>query len=161
MSRTAAVVPLAAAAAALVLLCGWTAAGRAGRPEPVEAAEGRILVPVTESATAAFFTLRNPGDVPDELTGASWEPGGAVALKQHLHRGAAGSWAPAASLAVPARGELRMSPEGADLLIPRPPALTPGQWVAFTLHFRHSPDLTVRALAVVPAGNWAGVPHDH
>lgn len=56
------------------------------------------------------------------------------------------------ALAVPARGELRMSPEGADLLVAHPTGLRAGQWVEFTLHFRRSPDLRVRAQAVPPGG---------
>ncbi|PBC75611.1 copper(I)-binding protein [Streptomyces sp. TLI_235] len=144
--------PTAAAAAALALLCGWTSAGGAGRAAPVEAGEGRILVSATGVATAAFFVLRNPGDVPDELTGASWGPAGRVVLKRHVHRGATGSWEPVAELAVPARAELRMSPEGADLLVVRPPALRVGQRVEFTLHFRRGPDVRVRAVAVTPGG---------
>ncbi|WP_431683075.1 copper chaperone PCu(A)C [Kitasatospora sp. KL5] len=152
MSRAAAIPPTAAAVTALVLLCGWTSFGGAGRAAPVVAAEGRILVPTNGAATAAFFVLRNPGDIPDELTGASWGRTGRAVLKRHVHRGATGSWEPVASVAVPARAEVRLSPEGADLLIARPPALRAGEWVEFTLHFRHSPDLRVRALAVAPGG---------
>jgi len=60
-----------------------------------------------------------------------------------------------AALTVPARSELRMSPEGADLLVTGVAGLRAGQQVEFTLRFRRSPDLRVRAL-VVPAG---GLPH--
>ncbi|GAA0665547.1 hypothetical protein GCM10010193_16180 [Kitasatospora atroaurantiaca] len=149
----AALAPLTAAATALALLCGWTAVGGAGRARPVEADRGWLLVPTAGSATtAAFFTVRNPGDVPDELTGATAELPGQVSLKRHRHQGGAGSWAPVAALTVPARGELRMSPEGADLLITRMAGLRVGQWVEFTLHFRRSPDLRVRAQAVPPGG---------
>ncbi|MEW1913320.1 copper chaperone PCu(A)C [Kitasatospora sp. NPDC085895] len=156
MNRAVVLPPAAAVTAALVLLSAWTSAGRAGRPEPVVAGEGRILVPVAGAvrpvATAAFFVLRNPGDVPDELTGASWGPTGRVVLKRHVHRGATGSWEPVAGLAVPARAEVRMSPEGVDLLVVRPPALRAGERVEFTLHFRHGPDVRVRAVAVAPGG---------
>ncbi|MCU7820821.1 copper chaperone PCu(A)C [Kitasatospora sp. DSM 101779] len=150
MNRAAALPPAAAATAALALLCGWASFGRAGRPEPVAAGEGRILVSATGTATAAFFVLRNAGDVPDELTGASWGPAGRVVLKRHVHRGATGSWEPAAGLPVPARAEVRMSPEGVDLLVVRPPALRAGEQVEFTLHFRRGPDVRVRAVAVPP-----------
>ncbi|WP_030264115.1 copper chaperone PCu(A)C [Streptomyces sp. NRRL B-24484] len=152
MRRAAALPPVAAATAVLVLLFGWTFLGRAGRPAPVVAGEGRILVPASGAATAAFFVLRNPGDLPDELTGASWGPAGRVVLKRHVHRGATGSWEPVAGLAVPARSEVRMSVEGVDLLVVRPPALRAGERVEFTLHFRRGPDVRVRAVAVSPGG---------
>ncbi|MFE5583827.1 copper chaperone PCu(A)C [Kitasatospora sp. NPDC056531] len=144
--------PVAAAALALTLLTGWTAVGGAGGPRPVAADAGWVLLPTAGAApaTAAFFTVRNPGDVPDELTGASWEFGGPITLKRHLHQGAAGSWEPVAALPVPARGELAMSPEDADLMIAAPPPLKPGQWVGFTLTFRHSPPLRLVARVLSP-----------
>lgn len=147
--------PVAAAALALVLLSGWTAAGGAGRARPVEAAgDGWVLEPTAGAspATTAFFTIRNPGDVPDELTGASWEFGGPITLKRHLHQGAAGRWEQVAALPVPARGELVLSPEDSDLMMAAPPPLRAGQWVEFTLVFRHSPELRLRA-RVRPPGS--------
>ncbi|MQS10961.1 copper chaperone PCu(A)C [Streptomyces kaniharaensis] len=152
--------PVGAAALALALLTGWTAVGGAGRPHPVEAAgPGWLLLPAAagaSSATAAFFTIRNPGDVPDELTGARWEFGGPVTLKRHLHQGAAGRWEPVSVLPVPGRGELAMSPEDADLVIAAPPPLNPGQWVEFTLTFRHSPELHLRAEVRAPGSRPPG-----
>ncbi|MEU9045364.1 MULTISPECIES: copper chaperone PCu(A)C [unclassified Kitasatospora] len=145
--------PVGAAALALVLLTGWTAVGGAGRTRPVEAGPGWVLLPTAGAATAtsAFFTIRNPGDVPDELTGTSWEFGGRITLKRHLHQGAAGRWEPATALPVPGGGELAMSPEDADLMIADPPPLRAGQWVEFTLVFRHSPELRLRAQVLAPA----------
>ncbi|MEU4114791.1 copper chaperone PCu(A)C [Kitasatospora sp. NPDC028055] len=139
--------PVGAAALALALLSGWTAVGGAGGPRRVEAGPGWVLLPTAgaATATAAFFTIRNPGDVPDELTGAEWEFGGTITLKRHLHQGAAGRWEPAPALPVPGRGELAMSPEDSDLMIPAPPPLRPGQSVGFTLTFRHSPPLHLTA----------------
>ncbi|WP_316527841.1 copper chaperone PCu(A)C [Kitasatospora brasiliensis] len=144
--------PVGAALLALVLLTGWTAVGGAGRARPVEAGPGWVLLPTAgaSSATAAFFTIRNPGDVPDELTGAAWEFGGRITPKRHLHQGAAGRWEPVAALPVPGGGELRMTPEDADLVIADPPPLRAGQWVEFTLTFRHSPPLRLGA-QVLPA----------
>ncbi|MFF7588435.1 copper chaperone PCu(A)C [Kitasatospora purpeofusca] len=146
--------PVGAAVVALALLSGWTALGGAGTARPVEVGPGWLLLPSAGGvpATAAFFTVRNPGDIPDELTGASWEFGGKVTLKRHLHQGAAGSWAPVAALEVPERGELAMSPEDADLMIINPPALKVGQWVEFTLTFRNSPELRVKAEVRPPGG---------
>ncbi|WP_037900333.1 copper chaperone PCu(A)C [Streptomyces sp. NRRL S-350] len=145
--------PVGAAALTLALLTGWTAVGGAGRARPVEAGPGWVLLPTVSAApaTAAFFTIRNPGAIPDELTGARWEFGGRITLKRHLHQGAAGRWEPTASLAVPGGGELAMSPEDADLMIADPPPLRAGQWVEFALTFRHSPELRLRAQVLAPA----------
>ncbi|MFF1789621.1 copper chaperone PCu(A)C [Kitasatospora sp. NPDC058243] len=144
--------PVGAAALTLVLLTGWTAVGGAGRPRPVEAGPGWLLLPTAGAApaTAAFFTIRNPGDVPDELTSASWEFGGRITIKRHLHQGAAGRWEPVTALPIPGRGELAMAPEDADLMIADPPPLRAGQWVDFTLGFRHSPDLHLKAQVLPP-----------
>ncbi|WP_052707059.1 copper chaperone PCu(A)C [Streptomyces rubellomurinus] len=144
---------LGAAALALVLLTGWTAVGGAGRPRPVEAAgPGWMLLPTAGAApaTAAFFTVRNPGDVPDELVAADWQFGSRITLKRHLHQGAAGRWEPTPALPVPPGGELVLTPEDADLMIADPPPLTAGQWVEFTLTFRHSPPLRVSAQVLPP-----------
>ncbi|MFF0414692.1 copper chaperone PCu(A)C [Kitasatospora sp. NPDC004745] len=144
--------PVGAAVLALALLTGWTAVGGAGRARPVEAGPGWVLLPTGAApAVAAFFTVRNPGDVSDELVGARWEFGGHVTLKRHLHQGAAGRWEPVAALPVPGRGELVMSPEDSDLLIADPPPLQAGQWVEFTLSFRRSPELRLRAQVLPPA----------
>ncbi|MER7582037.1 copper chaperone PCu(A)C [Kitasatospora sp. NPDC097691] len=151
--RVVAALPPLAVAATLVLLTAWSAAGRAGRAAPVEAVDAKVLVPATPGApTAALVVLRNPGDVPDRLTGARWGSSGEAILKEHVHRGASGSWTPVAGATVPARGELRMSPEGTDLLLPRPPTLRPGDRLELTLRFRDTPDLVVQALAVPPGG---------
>ncbi|GAA2237073.1 MULTISPECIES: copper chaperone PCu(A)C [Kitasatospora] len=147
--KRAALPPLAAAAACLVLLSGWTAFGGAGRARPVRAeGTGWILLPAGAGPASAFLTVRNPGDVPDELTGVSWDRSGRLALKEHRMLGATGSWSYAPTVTVPARGELAMSPDGADILISDPPALRAGQWAEFTLRFRRSPELRVRARAV-------------
>ncbi|MEV6979160.1 copper chaperone PCu(A)C [Kitasatospora sp. NPDC093806] len=150
--------PVAAAAVALALLSGWTAVGGAGTARPVEAGPGWLLLPTAggATATAAFFTVRNPGDIPDELTGASWEFGGKLTLKRHLHQGAAGRWEAVAALPVPERGELKMTPEDSDLMITNPPPLKAGQWVEFTLSFRNSPDLRVKAEVLPPGARRGG-----
>lgn len=150
--------PVGAALLALLLLSGWTVLGGAGRPRPVEADAGWLLLPTAggATATAAFFTVRNPGDVPDRLVGASWEFGGAVTLKRHRHLGASGRWEPVTDLEVPPRGELVMSPEDADLVLTAPPRLRAGQWVEFTLRFARSPELRVRAEVVPPGGRATG-----
>ncbi|MEY9935511.1 copper(I)-binding protein [Catenulispora sp. GP43] len=146
----AAAAPVLAAAVALILLTGWVAAGRAGTSRPVQVSDGWILVPSSPATTAAFFTVRNPGDVPDTLLQATSTVSSDVELSRHLHVGSEGRPEPTASLAIPARGELRMAPLVADIVIANPPDLHPGQRITVTLRFRHSGTVTVSAVAIVP-----------
>ncbi|WP_269859339.1 copper chaperone PCu(A)C [Streptomyces sp. RPT161] len=152
---TTALAPLGAAVTTLALLCGWVLTGGAGRARPVQVADGAILIPSDGAGarTAAFFTVRNPGDVPAQLTGASWQFDSPVALLRHQHLGAAGRSLPTGALAVPARGELAMAPMAGDLVVTVPVPLRAGQRVRFALRFRDRPP--VRAVAVaVPVGCW-------
>ncbi|GAA1914797.1 copper chaperone PCu(A)C [Streptantibioticus ferralitis] len=152
-----ALAPLIAGAAALALLCGWVMAGGAGRARPVRVADGVILIPTggAGAETAVFFTVRNPGDVSDQLTGASWQFPGPVALRRHQHLGSAGRSLATAALPVPARGELAMAPMTGDLVVTVPSALRTGQRVRFALRFRYGPRVQVDAVAM-PAGCWRG-----
>jgi len=151
----AAAIPIAAAGLTLTLLTGWVAAGRAGTSRPVQVSAGWILVPTSPATTAAFFTVRNPGDVPDTLLQATSTVSPDVELSRHLHVGTEGRPDPVASLAIPARGELRMAPHVADVVIANPPDLRPGQQVTFTLRFRHSGTVTVSAIAIRPEDLYA------
>ncbi|MEV4615538.1 copper chaperone PCu(A)C [Kitasatospora sp. NPDC049258] len=142
--------PIGAAALTLVVLGGWVGLGGAGRARPVRAAPGWVLIGTgaNPAATSAFFTVRNPGDVPDRLTGASTSVAERVTLSRHVHRGGGARPAEADALTVPARGELAMDLMGADLVLVRPERLTEGQRVEFVLHFRRGGDLRVTAVAV-------------
>jgi len=151
----AAAIPIVAAGATLTLLTGWVASGRAGSSRPVQVSAGWVLVPSSPTTTAAFFTVRNPGDVPDTLLQATSTVSPDVELSRHLHAGTEGRPEPTASLAIPARGELRMAPHVADLVIANPPALRPGQQITFTLRFRHSGTVTVSAVAIRPEDLYA------
>ncbi|WP_051813217.1 copper chaperone PCu(A)C [Kitasatospora sp. MBT63] len=144
--------PVAAAAVTLLVLGGWVTAGAAGRAGPVQVEPGWVLVPAGRSpvATAAFFTVRNPGDVPDELIGASTAVAAQVTLSRHEHRGGGARPAETASLPVPARGALTMDLMSADLVLARPEPLTPGRRVEFRLRFRRSGEVRVAAVAVTP-----------
>ncbi|MER8187499.1 copper chaperone PCu(A)C [Kitasatospora sp. NPDC094015] len=142
--------PVGAAAVTLAILGGWVGLGGAGRDRPLRVGPGWVLIGTgaDPAATAAFFTVRNPGDVPDRLTGASTAAAERVVLSRHVHRDGGARPAEAGALTVPGRGALAMDLMGADLVLIRPQRLTEGQRVEFVLHFRRGGDVRVTAVAV-------------
>jgi copper(I)-binding protein len=148
---TAVAVPLLTCLATLGTLTVWTATGNAGTPARLSVAEGRVLVPAGSEATAAFFTVRNTGGADDVLTGVTGPAGHRAMLSRTVDIGHnARSMAMVRAATVPAGGTLRMTPTDLDVMISPPPALSPGDRLTFTLHFRDSPPRTVRARAVRP-----------
>ncbi|MFG2138210.1 copper chaperone PCu(A)C [Streptomyces sp. NPDC048650] len=148
-TATAAAVPLLVCLATLGALTAWTATGNAGTPAHLTATEGRVLVPRGAEATAAFLTLRNGGTADDVLTGVTGPPGHRAMLSRTADIGRnARRMEMVSEVTVPARGELRMTATGLDIMIGPPPRLAPGDGIVLTLHFRDSPPLTVRARAV-------------
>ena len=146
-------VPLLVFLATLGMLTAWTVTGNAGTPARIVAAEARVLIPYGTESTAAFFTLRNTGTADDVLTGVTGPPGYRAMLSRTADIGRNArrmEMAPAAT--VPAGGALRMTPTGLDIMLSPPPRLAPGDRLTFTLHFRDSPPLTVRARATAPEG---------
>ncbi|MFD7102063.1 copper chaperone PCu(A)C [Streptomyces celluloflavus] len=152
MSRLrGAAVPLLTCLVTLGALTAWTTAGRAGSPAELSADEGRVLVPLSTEATAAFVTVRNTGGADDVLTGVTGPAGHTTMLSRTVDIGRnAARMEMAGAVTVPAGGSLRMSPTGLDIMVSPPPRLAPGDRLTFTLHFRDSPPLTVRTRAVLP-----------
>ncbi|UQA96991.1 copper chaperone PCu(A)C [Streptomyces halobius] len=149
--RAALAVPLLVCLATLGMLTAWTATGNAGTPARLSAAEGRVLIPSAPEATAAFFTVRNTGTADDQLTGVTGPAGHRIMLSRMVDIGHnARSMEMVRAATVPAGGVLRMTATTLDAMISPPPRLAPGDRLSFTLHFRDSPSLTVRARAVHP-----------
>ncbi|MEU7430182.1 copper chaperone PCu(A)C [Streptomyces sioyaensis] len=144
-------VPLLTCLVTLGMLTLWTAAGNAGTPAQLSVAEGRVLIPAGSDATAAFFTIRNTGGSDDVLTGVTGPAGHRAMLSRTVDIGDnARSMAMAKDATVPAGDALTMTATTLDIMVSPPPRLAPGDRLTFTLHFRHSPPRTVRALAVAP-----------
>ncbi|TJZ59377.1 copper chaperone PCu(A)C [Streptomyces piniterrae] len=151
LSVSAVAVPLLTCLATLGTLMVWTATGNAGTPARLSAPEGRVLIPSGPEATAAFFTIRNTGTSDDALTGVTGPAGHRTMLSRTVDIGRnARSMEMAGAATVPAEGSLRMTATTLDVMISPPPRIAPGDRLTFTLHFRHSPPLTVRARAVRP-----------
>ncbi|MEU2872534.1 copper chaperone PCu(A)C [Streptomyces olivoreticuli] len=146
----AALVPVLACAVALGGLCAWTASGAAGRPTAIEVEDPRVLLPFGTDDTAAFFRLRNDGDVDDELVGVDAPTAGRAMLSRTVVENGAGSMRMVPSAPVPAGGTLEMSPHGLDVMVSSPPRLRLGDRLPLTLHFRESGPVKVEAVVVRP-----------
>ncbi|PNE30120.1 hypothetical protein AF335_30600 [Streptomyces eurocidicus] len=153
--RRAALVPLLAAAVTLGGLGAWTLSGAAARPATVTVDDARILLPFGADDTAAFFRIRNTGDVADELVDVDVPDAGGTMLSRTVVERGAGSMRMLTSVPVPAGGTLEMSPHGLDVMVVRPPRLRLGERLPVTLRFRESGAVRVEAL-VVRAGSGAG-----
>lgn len=147
----AAAVPLLACLLTLGVLVAWTTAGGAGTPAALSVRDGRVFVPQNPEATAVFFTLVNRGGSDDRLIGVTAPAGHDAMLSRSVVTGeGARGMDMVSAVTVPAGGTLRMTAETTDVMIKPPPRISPGDRLTFTLHFRDSPSITTRAVAVRP-----------
>ncbi|MEU0009284.1 copper chaperone PCu(A)C [Streptomyces sp. NPDC006314] len=146
----AAIAPVAACILALGGLSIWTAYGSAGTPAQITVSSGRVFLPYgATTETAAFFDVANLGGADDRLVEvtSSATRGEITLSRHHMAGGAAAYRTDIDSAAVPAGGELSMSPVGVDVTLRAGAGWQAGDLVAFTLHFEHS--APVRTIAVV------------
>lgn len=142
--------PLRAALALVVplLVATPTLVGCAPATSEIAVRDARIALPVTGDSAAAYLTIRNAGDLDDELTSVSTP----VADMAHLHRttisdDGRASMGSVSGLRIPAGSTLRLEPGGLHLMLMDPEALEPGQKVRLTLRFREAGVVTVTATA--------------
>ncbi|MEU1818149.1 copper chaperone PCu(A)C [Streptomyces roseifaciens] len=146
----AALVPVLACAVTLGGLGAWTASGAAGRPPAVTVEDARVLLPFGRDDTAAFFRVRNDGDVDDELVGVDVPTAGGAMLSRTVVRKGAGHMEMVQSAPVPAGGTLKMSPHGLDVMVWAPPRLKLGDRLPVVLKFRGAGAVRVEAEVVRP-----------
>ncbi|WP_210584105.1 copper chaperone PCu(A)C [Streptomyces sp. GESEQ-35] len=149
----AALVPVAACSVTLGGLTTWVSAGKAGTPPRIDVSNARVFLPYGDTTdTAAFFDIANSGGADDRLTGVTSEDvRGKITLSRHRMTGGGAAYAEGVeSAAVPAGGELSMSPQGIDSVLRAGADWRTGDLVAFTLHFRHSDPVHVPAVVVRP-----------
>lgn len=98
------------------------------------------------SVAAGYFTLRNTGDAPDQLVGASSPRAPHVQVHQmRMGSGAMMEMRPLTSLDIPAHGEVTLSPGGYHLMFENITApFTPGEQVSVTLTFAHHAPITTQ-----------------
>ncbi|HWM37153.1 MAG TPA: copper chaperone PCu(A)C [Streptomyces sp.] len=148
-----AVVPLVTCLATLGALTAWTATGNAGEPRGLKVSQGRVFTPLHEGATAAFFTIRNTGQVNERLTGvrAVDAEGTRTMLSRNITTGGnARSMMMLPDISIPAGSTLRMSPYALNIMITPAPKIAPGDRIRFTLYFADRAPITGQALAVRP-----------
>ncbi|MBZ3905527.1 copper chaperone PCu(A)C [Streptomyces griseiscabiei] len=143
----AAAAPSAASLCALALLVAYTATGAAGDAPPRITVGYARIVPAPEGAdsTAAYFEIRNTGASRDTLLYADSTELGVSVLRRTVRRTGTGRTEPAWAVDVPPGGTVRMAPGGLGVVILDPPVLTSGQTVPYTLWFRRSGRVVVRA----------------
>jgi copper(I)-binding protein len=148
-----AVVPLLACLVTLGALTAWTANGNAGQPRGLEVAQGRILTPLREGSTSAFFTFRNTGKVDEWLTGVKVSYNGstqAMLSRSIITEGGARTRTTLQDIAIPADDTLKMSPDALNITVTPAPKIEPGDRVRFTLYFADRAPITAKAVAVRP-----------
>jgi copper(I)-binding protein len=156
--------PVICAAVVIGLLSAWVASGGAGTITTTS----RVRIEVTLAAIpmhslnpgpagapqppeGAYLTIRNLSGTPDALTAVSSPVARRVILTRH------GGAAPAsragsalAGLAIPARGTVRLSPSGDDVVLIGGPRLLAGQQVPLTLTFRNAGRVMIEATVTIP-----------
>ena len=139
--------PLGASCGALALLVAYTATGAAGEAPPrITVVDARIIAaPAGSDATAAYFEVRNAGSSKDTLLYADSTELGLSMLRRTVRRTGTGRTDPVWAVDVPAGGTVRMAPGGLGVVILDPPELKAGQTLPYTLWFRQSGRVVVRA----------------
>ncbi|MEV7395026.1 copper chaperone PCu(A)C [Streptomyces sp. NPDC091215] len=147
----AALVPLVACTAALLLLTAYTTTGAAGDPPArISVGNGRIFAPLNAATTAAFFDIRNTGAAADTLESVSSPSLRITMLGRNVSKNGTGRMEPVKSLVIPARSEVRMTPFTVDVMVLDPPRLSVGNTIRVDLRFRTSGRITVET-ETVPA----------
>lgn len=139
--------PLGASCGALALLVAYTATGAAGEAPPrITIVDARIVAaPAGSDSTAAYFEVRNTGSSKDTLLYADSTELGLSILRRTVRRTGTGRTDPVWTVDVPAGGTVRMAPGGLGVVILDPPELKAGQTLPYTLWFRQSGRVVVRA----------------
>lgn len=133
-----------------LLLAGLLCAGaaHAGEVAGVHATEAWIRVLPGALPAGGYVTLRNDGDQPAVLTGASSPAYGSVMLHQSSTETGMGRMRMVDRLEVPAHGQVALSPGGYHLmLMDAPKPVRPGQTVRVTLRFADGSTLATDFLA--------------
>ncbi|MFE2062500.1 copper chaperone PCu(A)C [Streptomyces sp. NPDC059467] len=147
----AALVPLVACTAALLLLTAYTTTGAAGDPPArISVGNGRIFAPLNAATTAAFFDIKNTGAAADTLESVSSPSLRITMLGRNVSKNGTGRMEPVKSLVIPARSEVRMTPFTVDVMVLDPPRLSVGNTIRVDLWFRTSGQMTVET-ETVPA----------
>ncbi|HET6807265.1 MAG TPA: copper chaperone PCu(A)C [Frateuria sp.] len=133
-----------------LLLAGLLGAGavHAGQADHVHASAAWIRVMPAGLPAGGYVTLRNEGDQPAVLDGASSVAYGSVMLHESSTDTGMGRMRMVDRLTVPAHGQVALAPGGYHLMLTGATrAVQPGQKVRVTLHFADGSALAADFLA--------------
>jgi P-type Cu+ transporter len=148
--------PAICAATLIGLLAGWASLGGGGTLTRTQLQVTLASVPMRAFTIRAadaigtaevFLDIQNLGDAPDELIAARTPIAARIVFTR---RGPGGRLAQVASLPIPARGALGLSPLTGGLLIQHPVPYENSRIVPLTLVFRHAGQITVDATVTAP-----------
>ncbi|MGN2252667.1 copper chaperone PCu(A)C [Frateuria sp. GZRe12] len=133
-----------------LLLAGLLGAGaaQAGQADHVHATGAWIRVMPASLPAGGYVTLRNDGDQPVVLDGASSADYASVMLHESSTDTGMGRMRMVDRLTVPAHGQVALAPGGYHfMLMDAAKAVQPGQTVRITLHFADGSTLATDFLA--------------
>lgn len=143
--------PVRAMLAAGPLLLGLALSGcaqQATASPPIEVSTAYVNIPTAAGSTEAYLAIRNRGPA-DRLTSARTSVGGVVTFRSPAsHPGGVVRTVP--DIDVPARGLLRLNPDGYHLLIIKPGKMVPGTEFTITLTFARAGPVPVTATVTDP-----------
>ncbi|HEV2638089.1 MAG TPA: copper chaperone PCu(A)C [Actinocrinis sp.] len=144
--------PVSAAALLICILTYWVLSGGFGTIAQVRISvtDASVPVPATPGITAAYFTIHNSGDQPDELVAVRTSAAAQSMLIDNPTSGASGRMSTIQGVTVPAHSSATLGPFGDDVMITGAHPLRVGQTVTLILTFRTVGDITVTATVTPP-----------
>ncbi|MGH6727187.1 MAG: copper chaperone PCu(A)C [Pseudolabrys sp.] len=127
------------AAALAIVPAGFAFAAPAG----VSVDKPWIRLIIKQRPAAGYFTLKNDGNAPVELNGASSTACGMVMLHQSKEENGVEKMLPVKSLTVPAHGSVSFAPGGYHLMCMKP-QMQIGDQVPMTLKFAGGESITAQ-----------------
>ena len=122
-------------------------------PKGVNIEQPWIRLIIKARPAAGYFTLRNNGDKPVQLTGASSSACGSVMLHQSKEVDGVEKMLPVKSLTVKPHGTVTFAPGGYHLMCMQPqPAMAIGKSVPMTLKFAGGDSITAQFPVKGPGG---------
>jgi copper(I)-binding protein len=141
-----------AAAVACVLLAGGTAlagcARSAAAVASIQLGTAYVEVPTSGSTTEAYLVIRNNGPA-DRLTSARTSVGGQVTFRAPTRPGST-TMRTIPDIGIPADSLLRLSPDGAHLLITGAGPMKGGTQISLTLIFARGGTMSIEAEVTNP-----------
>jgi copper(I)-binding protein len=146
-------VPACAAMSGILLLVLALGAPAFAAPKGVTIEQPWIRLIIKARPAAGYFTLRNNGDKPVELTGAQSSACGMVMLHQSKEENGVEKMLPVKSLTVQPHGTVSFAPGGYHLMCMKPQgSMAIGKSVPMTLKFAGGDSITAQFPVKGPGG---------